>query len=65
MFFGDGPLGIPGEGTEENPIILHGCTSSEFAHFLGWLDLRCVDCLLSISDFVLNFNKAMVFPDEQ
>ena len=42
LFDSDGHLGVSGEGTVENPIVVLGCTAGMFANFLGWLNHKCV-----------------------
>jgi len=43
MFYGPGAaIGTSNEGTEDHPIVVHGCTSTAFANFFGWLDHKYV-----------------------
>jgi len=42
LFDSDGHLGVSGEGTVDNPIVVLGCTAGMFANFLGWLNHKCV-----------------------
>jgi len=43
MFYGPGAgIGTTNGGTEDQLIVVQGCTSTAFANFFGWLDHKYV-----------------------